>query len=240
MLDEYRLLEFISIKHVGKVKCGVEDTEREEERSWAPADVAEDTRDFEIVARGAMNNERIFKMAFSSVYPHYVKKVERKDKTVTESLTIIYRLTGYDDSALQEVIERRIDLRTFFEQAPRMHPNVSKITGMIRRCRIEEIEDPLMRQVRYLDKLVDELASGRKATAAPAEAHSIRMSNHLWPEVSAQVLSTSLMAHWLEYSDWWNPILAEPLAVGRGLALAADGPGSGIAWNERVVGEYLA
>ena len=109
-----------------------------------------------------MDNERVFKMAFASVYPHYVKKVEKKGRTIAELHTIIHWLTGYEESALQQVIERKVDFRTFLGQAPRMHPNASKITGMICGYRIEEIEDPLMRQVRYLDKLVDELANGRK------------------------------------------------------------------------------
>ncbi len=82
--------------------------------------------------------------------------------------------------------------------------------------------------------------TGWRTAVALAETHSIRMSNHLWPEVSAQVLSASPMAHWLEYSDWWNPILAEPLEIENGLALAADEPGSGITWNEKAVGGWLA
>lgn len=101
-------------------------------------------------------------MAFASVYPHYVAKVEKKGKTVAELHTIIHWLTGYDEKALQRVIEEKIDFRTFFEQAPRMNPNASKITGLICGYRVEEIEDKLMQQLRYLDKLVDELARGKK------------------------------------------------------------------------------
>ena len=82
--------------------------------------------------------------------------------------------------------------------------------------------------------------TGWRAAAALAEVHSIRMSNHLWPEVSAQLLSTTPMAHWLEYSDWWNPILEEPLVVEHGLALGGDGPGSGLSWNEKAVSGWLA
>jgi hypothetical protein len=108
-----------------------------------------------------MKNTKIFQMSFVSVYPYYVAKVERKGRTKAELHTIIHWLTGYDEAALQQVMAEKIDFATFFAQAPRMHPNVSMITGMICGYRIEEIEDPLMRQIRYLDKLVDELAKGR-------------------------------------------------------------------------------
>jgi hypothetical protein len=100
-------------------------------------------------------------MSFASVYPLYVAKVERKGRTKQELHTIIHWLTGYDDKALQQVIEKKIDFETFFAQAPQMNPNVSKITGVICGYRVEEIEDKLMQKVRYLDKLVDELAKGR-------------------------------------------------------------------------------
>lgn len=106
-------------------------------------------------------NPKIFRMAFASVYPLYVAKAERKGRTKAEVDAIIAWLTGYGDDALQEVLEKRVDFATFFEQAPRLHPNVSKITGMICGYRVEEIADPLMRKIRYLDKLVDELAKGR-------------------------------------------------------------------------------
>ena len=109
-----------------------------------------------------MDNTRVFKMAFASVYPHYVAKAEKKGRTKAELHTIIHWLTGYDEAALQQVIEKRIDFETFFANAPRMNPNVSKITGVICGYRVEEIEDPLMQQIRYLDKLVDELAKGKK------------------------------------------------------------------------------
>jgi hypothetical protein len=108
-----------------------------------------------------MNNERVYTMPFASVYPHYVTKVERKGRTVEELHTVIHWLTGYDEQALQQIIADKTDFRTFFAMA-RMHPNADKITGVICGYRIEAIEDPIMRQVRYLDKLVDELAKGRK------------------------------------------------------------------------------
>lgn len=100
-------------------------------------------------------------MSFASVYPHYIAKVERKGRTKQELHTIIHWLTGYDDKALQQVIEKKVDFENFFAQAPQMNPNASKITGVICGYRVEEIEDKIMQQVRYLDKLVDELAKGR-------------------------------------------------------------------------------
>ncbi len=109
-----------------------------------------------------MNNERVFKMSFASVYPHYVAKVEKKGHTKEELHAVIHWLTGYDEKALQRVIEEKVDFRAFFEQAPRMNPNASKITGLICGYRVEEIGDKLMQKVRYLDKLVDELAKGKK------------------------------------------------------------------------------
>ncbi|MBX2973541.1 MAG: DUF2200 domain-containing protein [Flavobacteriales bacterium] len=107
------------------------------------------------------NNERVYRMTFASVYPHYVTKVERKGRTKEELHTIIHWLTGYTEKGLQKVLDTQVDLEAFFAQAPRMHPNASMITGVICGHRIETIEDPLMKQVRYLDKLVDELAKGR-------------------------------------------------------------------------------
>jgi len=109
-----------------------------------------------------MDNTRVFKMAFGRVYPLYVAKVERKGRTKEEVDTIIHWLTGYDEPALQRLIEQKTDFETFFAQAPRINPNVSKITGVICGYRVEEIEDKLMQQIRYMDKLVDELAKGRK------------------------------------------------------------------------------
>ena len=111
-----------------------------------------------------MNNNlaRVYKMSFASVYPHYINKVERKGKTKEELDEIIFWLTGYDMPALQQVLSDKTDFETFFNQAPRLNPNVTKITGMICGYRVEEIEDDIMRKVRYLDKLVDELAKGKK------------------------------------------------------------------------------
>ena len=104
---------------------------------------------------------RIFTTAFASVYPHYVKKAEVKGRTRQDVDEVICWLTGYSPKALAEQIERKTDFETFFKEAPAMHPNASKITGVICGVRIEEIEEPLMRKIRYLDKLVDELAKGR-------------------------------------------------------------------------------
>ena len=108
-----------------------------------------------------MNNTKIFRMTFASVYPHYVAKAEKKGRTRAELHAVIRWLTGYDDKALQEQIDEKVDFETFFARAPHMNPNVSKITGVICGYRVEDIEDKLMQQIRYLDKLVDELAKGR-------------------------------------------------------------------------------
>ncbi|MCB0429567.1 MAG: DUF2200 domain-containing protein [Flavobacteriales bacterium] len=109
-----------------------------------------------------MNNERVFKMSFASVYPHYVNKAERKGRTKEEVDTVICWLTGYDATSLQQQILNKTNFEDFFAQAPRMNPNASKITGVICGYRVEEIEEPLMQKIRYMDKLVDELAKGRK------------------------------------------------------------------------------
>lgn len=108
-----------------------------------------------------MDNTRVFRMAFASVYPHYIAKAERKGRTRQEVHEIIHWLTGYDEHALQCQLASKADFETFFAQAPLLNPNVSKITGVICGYRVEQIEDPLMRKIRYLDKLVDELAKGR-------------------------------------------------------------------------------
>ena len=107
------------------------------------------------------HNERIAKMTFASVYPHYVTKVEKKGRTKEELHQVIAWLTGFNDKKLQELIDNKITFETFFQQAS-IHPNAHLITGVICGYRIEEIENPLTQQVRYLDKLVDELAKGRK------------------------------------------------------------------------------
>jgi hypothetical protein len=104
-------------------------------------------------------------MAFASVYPHYIAKAEKKGRTKAEVHAVIHWLTGYDERALQQQIDRKVDLETFFAQAPRMNPNASRITGVICGHRVEAIEDPLMQQIRYLDKLVDELARGKALDA---------------------------------------------------------------------------
>lgn len=108
-----------------------------------------------------MPPHRIFKAAFASVYPAYVQKAERKNRTKEEVDRILCWLTGYDPAGLEAQIERRVDLETFFAQAPRMHPNREQIRGVVCGVRVEEVEDPLMREIRYLDKLIDELAKGR-------------------------------------------------------------------------------
>jgi hypothetical protein len=100
-------------------------------------------------------------MTFASVYPLYIQKAERKGRTKAEVDAIIHWLTGYDDRTLRQQIDRKSDFETFFAQAPRINPNVSKITGVICGYRVEAIDDKLMQQIRYLDKLVDELAKGK-------------------------------------------------------------------------------
>ncbi|NLU95442.1 DUF2200 domain-containing protein [Chitinophaga sp. Ak27] len=107
------------------------------------------------------NNERVYKMIFASVYPLYIQKAKRKGRTKAEVDEIIYWLTGYNQQTLQQKIDDKSDLETFFAQAPQLNPNASKITGVICGYRVEDIEDKLMQQVRYLDKLVDELAKGK-------------------------------------------------------------------------------
>jgi hypothetical protein len=108
-----------------------------------------------------MNNTRVFKMSFASVYPHYIHKAEKKGRTKEEVDEIIFWLTGYDGQIFQQHIDNKTDFETFFEQAPQLNPNVSKITGVICGYRVEEIEDELMQKIRYLDKLIDELAKGK-------------------------------------------------------------------------------
>ena len=107
------------------------------------------------------NNTRVFKMSFAGVYPHYIQKAEKKGRTKEEVDEIILWLTGYDKHVLQQHIDHRTDFETFFAQAPQINPNASKITGVICGYRVEEIEDELMQKIRYLDKLVDELAKGK-------------------------------------------------------------------------------
>lgn len=109
----------------------------------------------------SMNSERVRRMAFGDVYPMYIAKAERKGRSAEEVDAIILWLTGYSKDGIQELVRKGTDFETFFNEAPRMNPNASKITGTICGYRIEEIEDPIIRQVRYLDKLVDELAKGK-------------------------------------------------------------------------------
>lgn len=108
-----------------------------------------------------MENHRVFKIPFASVYPHYVQKAQKKGRTRKELDTVICWLTGYSPRALARQIKQQKDLQTFFNEAPALHPNASRITGIVCGVRIEEIADPLMRKIRYMDKLVDELAKGR-------------------------------------------------------------------------------
>ncbi|GMN10980.1 DUF2200 domain-containing protein [Croceitalea sp. MTPC9] len=107
------------------------------------------------------HDARVAKLTFASVYPHYVNKIEKKGRTKEELHTVIEWLTGYDDDTLQKQIEKKVTFETFFKEAT-LHPNAHLIKGVICGYRIEEIETPLTRQARYLDKLVEELARGRK------------------------------------------------------------------------------
>jgi hypothetical protein len=108
-----------------------------------------------------MAQHRIFTMAFASVYPHYVTKAERKQRTKADVDRIICWLTGYDPAGLQQQLEARTDFATFFAEAPALHPNRTRITGVVCGVRVEEVEDPLMQLIRQLDKLIDELAKGK-------------------------------------------------------------------------------
>lgn len=109
-----------------------------------------------------MDNTRVYKMIFASVYPLYIAKAEKKGRTKEEVDTVIYWLTGYDQKSLQKQVDKKVDFETFFAEAPQLNPNVAKITGVICGYRVEDIGDPLMQKVRYLDKLIDELAKGKK------------------------------------------------------------------------------
>ena len=108
-----------------------------------------------------MKNERVYKMSFTAVYPHYITKAEKKGRTKDEVDTIIHWLTGYTQVQLQQVLDNKTTFEDFFSQAPELNPNVSKIRGVICGYRVEEIEEPLMQKIRYLDKLIDELAKGK-------------------------------------------------------------------------------
>lgn len=104
---------------------------------------------------------RIFTTAFSSVYPMYVQKAEKKGRAKEEVDTVTCWLTGYDEHGLRAQIEKEVDIETFFAEAPKINPNAHKITGVVCGVRVEKIEDPLMQKIRWLDKLVDELAKGK-------------------------------------------------------------------------------
>ncbi|MBK5720364.1 DUF2200 domain-containing protein [Dysgonomonas sp. Marseille-P4677] len=108
-----------------------------------------------------MDKAKVFKILFSDVYPLYIAKAEKKGRTKEEVDTVIFWLTGYDKQSLQQQIDKNSDLETFFAEAPQINPNASKITGVICGYRVENIEDELMQKIRYLDKLIDELAKGK-------------------------------------------------------------------------------
>lgn len=108
-----------------------------------------------------MTNERVFAYKFAKVYPLYVQKAERKNRTRQEVDRVICWLTGYSQAQLQQQIAGESDLRTFFDRAPALHPNSALIKGVVCGIRVEEIEDPLMQKIRYMDKLIDELAKGK-------------------------------------------------------------------------------
>ncbi|MCP2265868.1 DUF2200 domain-containing protein [Promicromonospora thailandica] len=112
-----------------------------------------------------MAHHKLFGMSFATIYPLYVQKVERKGHTRAELNRVISWLTGYDDAGLRAAVDSGIDLETFFAQAPAMNPNASEITGLICGYRVEDIEDPLMQRIRYMDKLVDEVARGKKMSS---------------------------------------------------------------------------
>ena len=107
------------------------------------------------------SNNRVFGYIFANIYPLYIQKAERKNRTKEEVDKIIFWLTGYDQEGLQQQIKKENDLKTFFAQAPIINPNSSLIKGVVCGVRVEEIEDPLMQNIRYLDKLIDELAKGK-------------------------------------------------------------------------------
>jgi len=113
------------------------------------------------VMKNRTDNSRVYRISFASVYPLYIQKVEKKGRTKAELDAIIFWLTGYNKQTLQKQIDKNSDLETFFAEAPQLNSNVSKITGVICGYRVEEIEDKLMQKIRYMDKLVDELAKGK-------------------------------------------------------------------------------
>ena len=112
-----------------------------------------------------MAGHRIFTTSFASIYPHYVAKAERKGHGKAEVDRVISWLTGYDEAGLERVLAEQVDVESFFAQAPAMNPNATLITGVICGHRVEDIEDPLMQRIRWMDKLVDEVANGKKMTS---------------------------------------------------------------------------
>lgn len=109
-----------------------------------------------------MKTERVYALIFAGVYPHYVKKVETKGRTVEELHEVLRWLTGYTQKGLEKVIDKRKTLQEFFDEAPKFNPNASLFKGVVCGIRVEDIEDPLMQKIRYMDKLIDELAKGRQ------------------------------------------------------------------------------
>ena len=108
-----------------------------------------------------MKQHKIYEMSFSQIYPLYIKKAERKNRTKEEVDQIIFWLTGYHKDSLQHQLDKKVDVRTFFDEAPKINSNASLIKGVICKVRVEDIDDPLMQKIRYLDKLVDELSKGK-------------------------------------------------------------------------------
>ncbi|MBX7047382.1 MAG: DUF2200 domain-containing protein [Ignavibacteria bacterium] len=109
----------------------------------------------------ASKNNRVYKMSFAGVYPHYIAKAEKKGRSKAEVDEIIRWLTGYTQKKFESQLEKRVDMETFFNKAPKLNPSRTLIKGVICGVRIEDIEEPLMREIRYMDKLIDELAKGR-------------------------------------------------------------------------------
>lgn len=108
-----------------------------------------------------MENTKVFKMSFAGVYPHYIAKAEKKGRTREEVHQIIFWLTGYNEQSFQKILDDKTNFEDFFNNAPKINPNAAKITGVICGYRVEDIQDKLMQQIRYLDKMIDELAKGK-------------------------------------------------------------------------------
>jgi hypothetical protein len=141
-------------------------------RSCAPAFLWRAIYDEEFLAVNNKSNNRIFGMKFANVYPLYIQKAERKQRTKEEVDQVICWLTGYTRAGLQQQIEQGNDFETFFAQAPAMNPDRSRIKGVVCGVRVEEIEDPLMQNIRYLDKLIDELAKGKAMEKVLPSSHA--------------------------------------------------------------------